>query len=132
MTDPKAWLAEKCSTDDTRDPRRGVDPVPVKRNLGPDFRKLVADKLRETGGTLEDALVQVFVHLMAASAMGDVGASKLLLDRLAMRDDAQDFVTHLHLLTDIERAARIQAILDAAARRKAAQTAPKITAEPTP
>lgn len=83
------------------------------------FKAIVADYVTAHGGFVEDAIIDVFNSLMVAARMGDVQAAKLLLDRLCGTEpDNVDVAVAVSTLSDTERAARLNAILAAAAARK--------------
>lgn len=88
------------------------------RPPGYDFRAIVEDYITANGGHVEDAIVDVFRSLLAAARLGDTQAAKLLLERLCGKDAEQiDLNVLTSKLSDVERAARLQAILTQAAKR---------------
>lgn len=98
------------------------------RPRGIDFRAAVAAKAEAEGISVEDAIWQVFQSLLAQAHRGDVQAAKLLLDRLCGKDTVEVKVEpQAPPMTDIERAARVNAILASAVRR--AEEAAAATAE---
>lgn len=96
------------------------------RPRGPEFRRVVAERLHANGGSLDAVLFEVFEALRAAAAAGDVPAARLLLDRLcpdekgaaAGRDLEQLLAETARGLTDDERAERVAELLRTTAGRR--------------
>lgn len=89
-----------------------------------DFRSAIARHLESTGGSVQDVLVSVFNSLLLQAQLGSIEAAKVLLDRFCGKDvDVVDITVAASTMSDTERAARISAILSAAAARNA----PRIT-----
>ena len=87
------------------------------RPRGPDFRRLIFEQAERRGVDVEDAVWDVFSALLERAKNGDVQAAKLILDRLCDSDPVVVDVTHQPMSMS-ERAARIEAILAAAGRRR--------------
>lgn len=82
------------------------------------FRALVAEFVEAHGGHAEDVVVDLFGALMTAARGGDVAAARLLVERLCGKDAEQlDIAMATTQLSDTERASRLHAILEAAAKR---------------
>ena len=89
------------------------------RPPGYDFRTILRELMLSKGKRVEDAVAEIIESLRVSARLGDTAAAKLLLDRTCGKEvDAVDLNVSTRQLTDVERAARLQAILDAAARRK--------------
>ena len=87
------------------------------------FRKLLAEYLERAGNHPEDIVAELFEDMMLQSAMGDVAASKFLLERLCGKENDQlDVSVSTVKLSDVERAARLQSILVTAAKRTEKKT----------
>lgn len=118
----------------TRDPKTGRY---LRGKLGAgrkgglyNFRSIVADYIEAHGGFVEDAIIDLFHSMMGAARRGDVAAAKLLLDKFCGKDaESVDVVVAASTMSDTERAARLNAILAAAAAR---QGQPRITVEDGP
>lgn len=94
------------------------------RPRGFDFRKIVEDHVEATGSSVEDTILAVFLSLFRQAREGDVSAAKFLIERLCGKDPlAVDIKQEIdgHALSDVERTARIEAILDGARRRAEAE-----------
>jgi hypothetical protein len=92
------------------------------RPRGLDFRSVVAAHAELTGSSIEAAIIEVFDALLRQASEGDVAAAKLLIDRLCGKDDSLA-TTEPPLLSDCERVARIEEILETARQRRARNTA---------
>ncbi len=83
------------------------------------FRTLVAKYLKRLNLPVDAVIEQLFEDLMRASRAGDVGATKLLLERLCGKEAEQiDVSVEVSQLPPEERVKRIQALLTTAARRR--------------
>ena len=93
------------------------------RPRGIDFSAAVAEKAEAEGISIEDAIWGVFQALLAEAQKGDVQAAKLLIDRLCGKETGEREVRpQVPPMSDVERAARLNAILAAAARRAEVET----------
>ena len=88
------------------------------RLRGFDFRAAVAERAEAEGISIEDAIWDIFQSLLAQARQGDVQAAKLLIERLCGKDTFElEIRHHAPLMSDVERAARLNAILASAAER---------------
>ncbi len=86
-----------------------------------DFRALVQ---RERGKTLDQKILAVFDSLAEQAAKGDVGAAKLLLERLCGKDaDEVRLVDDTPQMGDAEFARRVVSMLAVANARRVADAA---------
>jgi hypothetical protein len=95
------------------------------RPKGPEFRRVVAERLAANGGSIDAVLGEIFEALRACAIGGDVQAARLLLDRLSPpekpgRDDRNldEIIGQTLELSDDQRAGRIGEILRSAAARR--------------
>jgi hypothetical protein len=107
-----------------RDPVTGRF-VPGHPRLGgrprrPDLYTVAAERAAAEGVDLAQELWGVVKQLLAAAKGGDVQAARLVLDRLSDADPI-DVNLRTDTLTDVERAARLEAILRVGAGRRAIQ-----------
>ena len=89
------------------------------RPPGYDFRTILRDAMAKEGKSAEDMVAEITRSLRLSASLGDTAAAKLLLDRTCGKEaDAVDMnVNDLRQLSDVERAARLASILEAAKRR---------------
>lgn len=85
------------------------------RPKGIDFKTTVLRAIQEHGAT--EAIVKVWHAMLNAALDGDVAAARLILDRMCGKE--ADVVELTSGLSDDERAARVQELLDAARERRA-------------
>ncbi len=92
---------------------------PGDYNKALQFRTLVKAYLKRLHLPVEVVVEQLFEDLMRASRAGDVGATKVLLDRLCGKDpDQLDVTVEVATLPEEERIRRLQQLLATAARRR--------------
>lgn len=80
------------------------------------FRGIVMRHLESIGGSMDSVVVGLFQLLWQHAKEGDMIAIKILLDRICGKD-AEHVEIAVANLSDTERAARIEAILEAARGR---------------
>lgn len=95
---------------------------PRKSHLN--FVDIVDDFIVAHGGYTEDVIIDIFQTLMTWARLGDTQAAKILLERLCGKELDRIDVNVSSTLTDVERAQRLQAILETAQRRSANGEAP--------
>lgn len=83
------------------------------------FRAVFKERIEAAGGDVPQVLSDLIDDLCAASFAGDVRATQILIDRLCGKEAEQlDVALSTSKLSDVERGARVAAILHAAAKRK--------------
>lgn len=133
--DELAFLRTILPTARTPDGKRfAKGPYPPVRSSGRrrryNFIGIVADYLEDHGGRVEDAVTEIFESLMMQVRLGDARAAAVLLDRFCGRDvDLVDVTVTASTMSDVDRAARINAILAAARARLPDSATPRITVE---
>lgn len=82
------------------------------------FRSIIKQFIEAHGGYTEDVVIDLFQSLMMAARLGDSRAASILLDRFCGKDvEGIDITLTTKSLSDVERGARLAAILHAAQQR---------------
>ncbi len=82
------------------------------------FRVVIGEYLKRAGSSIEDAMCDLFEDMMEASAQGDTGAARLLVERFCGKENEQlEIEVSTAKLSAVERLAKVRAIFAGAERR---------------